>query len=248
MTLPHGALCWSSVCDCGISWSYSLIFVWVKGVLYNTTSKTVKKNLTPQRRTCPQKHLHSLLPSLASCRSAVWETSTHSLYQIHKDKRHEHARIKKVLSEGFQLRQRLFSLRRQERIQIPIFAGHYRHASKTPFINGVSLACQWSPNIECWLGSLVNLRGSGPVLLRKPIFLWFFMGGGGGADPLSTLWIREWWERCCSVIFSHLLKYCLPIFKNNANHKNCKNYSPVYIDQHLRGSGWGGGGLVFTIQ
>ena len=24
LTLPHGAMCWSVVCDYGISWSYSL--------------------------------------------------------------------------------------------------------------------------------------------------------------------------------------------------------------------------------
>ena len=27
MILPHGALGWSALCACGISWSYSLIFV-----------------------------------------------------------------------------------------------------------------------------------------------------------------------------------------------------------------------------
>ena len=26
VSLPHGALGWSAVCDCGISWSYSLTF------------------------------------------------------------------------------------------------------------------------------------------------------------------------------------------------------------------------------
>ena len=42
-----------------------------------------------------------------------------------------------------------FSLMRGGRIQIPLLTGH-----------------QW-PNIECWIGSFVILRGSGPVLLRK---------------------------------------------------------------------------------
>ena len=27
--LPHAAVCWSAVRDCGISWSYSLTFVFV---------------------------------------------------------------------------------------------------------------------------------------------------------------------------------------------------------------------------
>ena len=26
MSLPHAAVGWSAVCDCGISWSYSLVF------------------------------------------------------------------------------------------------------------------------------------------------------------------------------------------------------------------------------
>ena len=26
VSLPHGAVCWSAVCDCGIYWSYSLTF------------------------------------------------------------------------------------------------------------------------------------------------------------------------------------------------------------------------------
>ena len=76
-----------------------------------------------------------------------------------------------------------------ERIQISLKAGHWP-ASETP-LNGVLLACRWWPNVECWLGSFENSRGSGPVLLRNSIFLWFFRrGGGGGPDPLSPLWIR----------------------------------------------------------
>ena len=38
-------------------------------------------------------------------------------------------------------------------------------------INGVSLASRWWPNIECWIGSFVIIRGSGPALLRNPIFM-----------------------------------------------------------------------------
>ena len=45
---------------------------------------------------------------------------------------------------------------------------------------GVSLACRKWPKIECWLGSFVFFRGSGPVLLRNPIFCDF----PGGPDPL----------------------------------------------------------------
>ena len=49
--------------------------------------------------------------------------------------------------------------------------------------NGVSLACRWWPNMECWFGSFAIFQGSGPVLPWDPIFLWFFRGGGG-PDPL----------------------------------------------------------------
>ena len=57
--------------------------------------------------------------------------------------------------------------------------------------NSVSLACRSWPTIECWLGSFVIFRGSGPVLLGNPINLWFFRGGGG-QDPMSPLWILTW--------------------------------------------------------
>ena len=64
---------------------------------------------------------------------------------------------------------------------------HYKRAIIDPrakrHLNGVSLACRWWPNIECWLGSYVIFRGSRPVLLRNPIFLWIFRGGG--PDTLS---------------------------------------------------------------
>ena len=58
------------------------------------------------------------------------------------------------------------------RILIPLLAGHR------------------SPNIECWL---CDLRGSGPVLLRNPIFC-NFPGGGSGSPVPTPIWIRTcWW-------------------------------------------------------
>ena len=64
---------------------------------------------------------------------------------------------------------------------------HYKRAIIGPPVkhnlNGVSLACRWWPYIEWWLGSFVIFRGSGPVLLRKPIFCDFSGGGGGGSGP-----------------------------------------------------------------
>ena len=52
---------------------------------------------------------------------------------------------------------------------------HYKRALFGPpakrHLNGVSLACRFWPKIESWLGSFTILRGSGPVLLKNPIFL-----------------------------------------------------------------------------
>ena len=93
---------------------------------------------------------------------------------------------------GSELWQRFFPFFfKGERIQISLKVGHHRPASEAP-LNGVSLACRWWPNVEWWLGSFENFRGSGSVLLRKSIFLWFSRGGGGGPDLLSPLWIRAW--------------------------------------------------------
>ena len=79
---------------------------------------------------------------------------------------------------GSELWQRFFFFFKGERIQISLKAGHHRPASETPF-NGVSLACRWWPNVECWLGCSENFRGFCLVLLRGP-------------NPLSPLWIRAW--------------------------------------------------------
>ena len=41
------------------------------------------------------------------------------------------------------------------------------------------------PNIECWLGSFVIFqRIQTIILLRNPIFLWFFRGGGWSGPPV----------------------------------------------------------------
>ena len=73
-----------------------------------------------------------------------------------------------------------------ERIQISLKAGQHRPASETP-LNGVSLACPWWPNVECWLGSFESFRGSGPVLLRN-----------------SPLWICAW-DRTMYTLKTHFI-------------------------------------------
>ena len=81
-----------------------------------------------------------------------------------------------------------FSLMREEESKY-----HYSWSIIGPparrHLNGVSLVGRWWPNIEWWIGSLVILRGSGPVLLRNPIFLSF---SRGVRIPCPLLWIRTW--------------------------------------------------------
>ena len=45
--------------------------------------------------------------------------------------------------------------------------------------NVVSLAFQWWPNVECWLGSFVTFQGIRTKIAKKLYILWFFKGGGG---------------------------------------------------------------------
>ena len=65
---------------------------------------------------------------------------------------------------------------------------HYKWAIIDPpakrHLTGVSLAGPWRPNIVCWIGSFVILRGSWPVLLRNPIFCNFPGSGGVGGPPV----------------------------------------------------------------
>ena len=49
-------------------------------------------------------------------------------------------------------------------------------------LNGVSLADRCGPTLNTGLVALRFFRGSGPVLLRNPIFFEIFQGGG---DPLD---------------------------------------------------------------
>ena len=70
-----------------------------------------------------------------------------------------------------------------------IFVNERREDPNTT-ICGVSLACRWWPNIECWLGSLVLFQGIRPSIAIKLYFCDFSGVGGGGPDPPVSFWIR----------------------------------------------------------
>ena len=125
------------------------------------------QNATLLEITCHGSFKHRVVTCLSSSQPCTTETSL-----VSYSKEQEHARIQIFFQRG----SNFFLV--NEWIQISLKSGHHRPATD----NGVSLVCRWWPNIECWLGSFVIFRGSGPVLLRNPIFLWFFRGG---PDPLS---------------------------------------------------------------
>ena len=75
-------------------------------------------------------------------------------------------RIQKKLSEGVQLR-------------AIIGPSAKRH------LNGVSLACWWWPNIECWLGSFVIFQEIWTRNAEEPYIFVIFQGGGGTPPPLD---------------------------------------------------------------
>ena len=101
--------------------------------------------------------------------------------------------IQKVLSEGrgggptltaFVL----VSLMNGKTIQIPLKAGHHRHANEKPVkraiigppapFNGVSLAGRLWFNIEGWLGSFLIFQGIRTSIAKKPYIFVIFQGGG----------------------------------------------------------------------
>ena len=90
--------------------------------------------------------------------------------------------------------------------------------------NGVLLAWWWWPNIECWPGSFVIFKGSGPVLLSNPIFLWFFRGVWTPIPhpplyPCMSLYLRSSFKyassdgsrktsHLCTLIWAHAACIC----------------------------------------
>ena len=64
------------------------------------------------------------------------------------------------------------------------FKYHAKRAIIRPLVkrclNGISLACQWWPNIEFWLGSFKIFQGIGT---RNPNFIVIFQGGPDSLSP-----------------------------------------------------------------
>ena len=84
---------------------------------------------------------------------------------------------------------KLFSLMREERIQIPLKAGHRPPTSETPFRwrfakwrfgDGPMMA-----KIECWLGSFVIVQEIRTIIAKKPYIFCFFSAGASG-PPVPT--------------------------------------------------------------
>ena len=75
---------------------------------------------------------------------------------------------------------------------------HFKRAIIGPpakcHLNGVSLACQWWPNIECWLGSFVIFQSIRTSIDKKPYTFVIFQGVRTPCLPPPLLWI-------CACIF-----------------------------------------------
>ena len=102
--------------------------------------------------------------------------------------------IQEVLSEGVQLWWVFFGWWVEGGSKY-----HYKRVTMGPqanrHLNGVSLACRWRPNIDCWRGSFVVFQGIWTSIAKK---LCIFVIFQGGSNPLSLtpppLWIRPWIE------------------------------------------------------
>ena len=102
----------------------------------------------------------------------------------------------------------LFLVDEWEIIQIALKASHIRSVRETPF--------KWrfaggSMMAKLWMLAYV-FRGSAPILLRNPTFLWFFRGGGGFGPPFPLL------DPACArslALQFLLLKYTLYLLRIN---------------------------------
>ena len=101
-----------------------------------------------------------------------------------------HARIQKVLSQGVQL-WKCFFIYIQGREDPNKY--HYKRAIIDPpakrHLNGVLLAGRWWPNIECWIGTFVIIKGIRTSFAKEPYIFVIFQGV---RTPCPTIWIRPW--------------------------------------------------------
>ena len=167
----------------------NLSLVWVLNIfhalefwLINITKKNcfAKSEQQRQRCYCLSLYLSLLKRVVSSVVTYIHETCN---FQIFKIQANLCMRGSRKFFRGGPISTAFFKLKRGSKY-------HEKRAIIGPLakrhLNGVSLPCQWGPNIECWLGSFAIFQGIQTVLLRNPIFC-DFSGGGG---PLSPLWIR----------------------------------------------------------
>ena len=90
----------------------------------------------------------------------------------------DYVRIQKVIQRGSNFENFFLLLYLvNEWIWIPLKYWAIMGLPAKRHFNGVSLACRWWPNIECWLGSFVIFQGFRTSIAKKPYILWFFRGG-----------------------------------------------------------------------
>ena len=105
---------------------------------------------------------------------------------------------------GYNFHKAFFQLMRGGRIK-----NHYNQAIIGP--PACSLACRWWPNIECWLGWFTIFSGSGAVLLRNLILLWFFKGSGsavthsGSAHACQLVPYAKYWLNG-KIVLAHQIR------------------------------------------
>ena len=121
-----------------------------------------------------------MYPILKSEYQEFWSNCTNMCNKTRFSHQETHARIQKILSEGV-LWQFFFCF---------VFSWwgvggskyHYKRAIIGPpakrHLNGVSHACWWWPNIECWLGGFVVFQGIWTRIAKKPYIFCDFSGGG----------------------------------------------------------------------
>ena len=94
--------------------------------------------------------------------------------------------------------------------KIALKAGHHH-------FNGVSLAGDWWPNIECWLGNF-GFPWIRTSCAKKTIFLWFSSGGSGPPCPFPPL-------------HTHTLDPRMVCFENNVTFSNL-NITTIYLSHN----------------